>query len=178
MRLDPTPLPDLLVVTLEPIADERGWFARSFCEAAFRARGIDFRIVQANVSVNAAAGTLRGLHYQADPHGEPKLVRCSRGRIWDVAVDLRPGSPTRCRWFGLELGPERPEMLYIPAGFAHGFVTLEPDSEVTYQMGAPYVPEAARGVRWDDPAFAIAWPRLPAAISARDGLYPNYTGHD
>src|SRR5271156_1222045 len=133
MRFQPTPLAGLFVVELDMMRDERGWFARCFCATEFAARGIAFEVVQSNISFNAEAGTLRGLHYQRVPYGEPKLVRCSRGRVWDVAVDLRPRSPTRCHWFGLELAPNRPEMMFIPDGFAHGFVTLEADTEVLYQ---------------------------------------------
>lgn len=174
MRFRSTPLAGLFVVELDMVRDERGWFARSFCAAEFAARGITFEIAQSNVSLNTAAGTLRGLHYQAAPYGEPKLVRCTRGRIWDVALDLRRGSPTRCHWFGLELAPDRPEMMFIPDGFAHGFVTLAADSEVFYQMGSPYSPGAARGVRWNDQAFAIAWPVAPTVISMRDASYSDY----
>ena len=174
MYFRPTPLSGLFVVGLDKISDERGWFARSFCAAEFAAQGIGFQIVQSNVSVNTEVGTLRGLHYQAAPHGESKLIRCARGRIWDVAVDLRPDSPTRCHWFGLELGPDIPHTLFIPDGFAHGFVTLQADSEVHYQMDAPFVPAAARGVRWNDPAFGICWPLPPTVIAPRDANYPDY----
>src|SRR5882757_851823 len=130
MRFVPTPLAGLFVVQIELRLDERGAFGRSFCTSEFAAAGIAFEVAQANISLNHAAGTLRGLHHQAEPHAEAKLVRCGRGRIFDVAVDLRPGSDTRKRWFGTELSPDAPEMLFIPAGFAHGFVTLEPHSEV------------------------------------------------
>jgi dTDP-4-dehydrorhamnose 3,5-epimerase len=132
--------------------------------------------VQCNASFNAKKDTLRGMHYQADPHGESKLVRCVRGAIFDVAVDLRPGSETQLGWHGVELSAENGRAFYIPAGFAHGFQTLTDDSEVLYQMGHAYVPEAARGVRWNDPAFGIEWPE-PAGnrvLSERDASYPDF----
>jgi dTDP-4-dehydrorhamnose 3,5-epimerase len=152
--------------------DARGSFARTFCRADLAAAGIDFSVEQANLSRNAVRGTLRGLHFQAEPHGEPKIVSCVRGRIWDVAVDIRPGSPTYGQWRGFELSPEIACAVHIPQGFAQGFLTLEPDSEVHYLMGAPYVPAAAMGIRWDDPALAIAWPELPALLSERDAALP------
>jgi dTDP-4-dehydrorhamnose 3,5-epimerase len=176
MRFLQTPLPGAWVIELEELGDERGWFARTFDEDEFRARGLDPTIAQCNASFNARRGTVRGLHYQVEPHGESKLVRCVRGAIFDVAVDLRGGSPTRARWHGVELSAENRLAYYIPAGLAHGFQTLTDDSEVLYQMGHPYVPEAARGVRWDDPAFAIAWPALDGerTISQRDRAFPDF----
>lgn len=161
-----------MLVRPEPRADARGSFARTFCEAEFAAAGLPFRIVQANLSTNIDRHTLRGLHYQRDPHGEPKIVSCTRGRIWDVAVDVRPGSPTYLHWRGYELSPEGGVALHLPTGIAHGFVTLEPDSEVHYLMGAAYVPGAATGLRWNDPAIGIDWPATPAVISERDRGYP------
>jgi dTDP-4-dehydrorhamnose 3,5-epimerase len=176
MQFLQTPLPGAWVVELELLGDERGWFARTFDAEEFRARGLNDAVVQCNASFNARSGTLRGMHYQAEPHGESKLVRCVRGAIFDVAVDLRPGSPTRCRWHGVELSAQNRRALYIPAGLAHGFQTLTDDCEVLYQMGHHYVPEAARGVRWDDPAFAIEWPQPPAerVISEKDRAYPDF----
>ncbi len=176
MRFIETPLPGVWVIELEELGDERGWFARTFDDEEFRARGLSPAVVQCNASFNAQRDTLRGMHYQADPHGESKLVRCVRGAIFDVAVDLRPGSSTRCAWHGVELSAENRLALYIPAGLAHGFQTLGADCEVLYQMGARYVPEAARGVRWDDPAFAIEWPEPHGerVISARDASYPDF----
>jgi dTDP-4-dehydrorhamnose 3,5-epimerase len=153
-----TPLPGAWVIELERIADERGWFARTFDAEEFRARGLNADVVQCNASFNARRDTLRGMHYQAQPHGESKLVRCVRGAVFDVAVDLRPDSPTYRDWHGVELGAENGLAFYIPAGLAHGFQTLTEDSEVLYQMGHHYVPEVALGVRWDDPAFGIEWP--------------------
>jgi len=176
MRFIQTPLPGAWVIALEELGDERGWFARTFDAGEFEARGLNPAVVQCNASFNAGSGTLRGMHYQAEPHGESKLVRCVRGAIFDVAVDLRRDSPTFRRWHGVELSAENRLSLYIPAGLAHGFQTLADDCEVLYQMGNPYVPEAARGVRWDDPAFAIAWPAVDRerTISAKDRAYPGF----
>ena len=172
-----TPLPGAYVVELEPLRDERGWFARTFDAATFAEFGLDPAVVQCNVSFNERAGTLRGMHFQAAPHGEPKLVRCTRGAVFDVIVDLRPDSPAFCRWFGIELRGGGTSSLFIPTGLAHGFQTLEDASEVHYQMGHQYVPSAANGVRWNDPAFGIEWPDQPATgpiISERDAAYPDY----
>ncbi len=176
MRFIQTPLPGVWVIELELLGDERGWFARTFDEQEFRSRGLNPAVVQCNASFNAHCDTLRGMHYQAEPHGESKLVRCVRGSIFDVAVDLRAGTPTYCGWHGVELSAENRLALYIPAGLAHGFQTLSEDCEVLYQMGAPYVPESSRGVRFDDPAFAIDWPatRAPRIISERDASYPDF----
>jgi dTDP-4-dehydrorhamnose 3,5-epimerase len=169
-----TELPGLVVVELEELADERGSFARTFDAEEWERRGMCARVVQCNLSRNAASGTLRGLHYQDAPHGEAKLVRCSRGRVFDVAVDLRPDSPSFRAWHGIELTDANGLMLHIPDGFAHGFVTLADDTEVQYQMSAPYVLAAARGVRWDDPAFAIVWPVEPVVVSERDRTFPDF----
>ncbi len=174
MRFLPTPLAGAFVVEPERIADERGFFARTFCRDEFAANGLLDTFVQCNVSFNARRGILRGMHLQAPPHEEVKLVRCTQGAIYDVIIDLRPDSPTRTRWFGVELNSENRRMLYIPGGFAHGFQTLVDASEVFYQMGAMYRADAARGVRWNDPAFAIAWPLPDATLSARDAAYPDY----
>jgi dTDP-4-dehydrorhamnose 3,5-epimerase len=176
MRFHETPLSGVWVIELDLLGDERGWFARTFDEQEFRSRGMDPSVVQCNASFNAERDTLRGMHYQAEPHGEPKLIRCVRGSIYDVAVDLRPQSPTLRSWHGVELSSDNHLALYIPAGLAHGFQTLEENCEVLYQMGASYVPEAARGVRWNDPAFAIAWPqpRGERIIVERDASYPDF----
>ncbi len=175
MKFTPTAIAELMVIETEPIADERGEFARSFCTAEFREAGLSaFAPVQMNISRNAKMGTLRGMHYQGAPTPDPKVVRCTRGRVYDVAVDLRPNSTTFCEWFGLELMADQQNALYVPPGCAHGFITLEDDSEVFYLMGAPYVPELARGVRWDDPAFGIRWPIPPVTMAARDAEYPNF----
>ena len=172
MRFVPTRIDGVTIVELEPSRDERGGFVRTYCEEEFAAAGIPFRVVQANLSTNAAALTLRGLHFQRAPHGEPKIVSCLRGRIFDVAVDIRPDSPTYLLWEAAELAAGLDRILCLGEGIAHGFLTLEPDSEVHYLMGAPYVAEAAAGLRWDDPAIGIAWPAAPAIISERDRSYP------
>ncbi len=178
MKILPTELAGVAVVELERVGDERGSFARTFDAELFAAHGLDGHVAQCNTSFNARAGTLRGLHYQAAPHEEGKLVRCTRGCVWDVVLDLRTESPTYRRWMGLELDAEGSRSLYIAAGCAHGFQTLAEDSELFYQMSCPYVPEAARGVRWDDPAFAIRWPETPVGsgrtISQRDRAFPDY----
>ena len=175
MKLEQTPLAGAYVVELERLEDERGWFARTFDPDVWRAAGIEPTNVQSSVSFNARAGTLRGLHFQEAPHGEDKLVRCTRGAVHDVIVDLRPDSPTYCRWFGIELTPDNGRELLVGKGFAHGFQTLVDASEVHYQMSYPFVPEAGRGVRWNDPAFGIEWPAAePRTISERDATYPDF----
>jgi dTDP-4-dehydrorhamnose 3,5-epimerase len=177
VRFAESPLDGVWVVELEPIRDERGWFARTFDAQAFRERGLDPTVVQCSASFNPCRDTLRGMHYQAPPHGEPKLVSCASGAIFDVAVDLRRDSPSYCRWFGAELSADNGRMLFLPEGVAHGFQTLRDDSLVLYQMGHEYVADAARGVRWDDPAFAISWPP-PASgarvMSERDATCPDF----
>ena len=172
MRFCELALPGAWRIDLEPHEDERGFFARTFCEEEFAAHGLVTRYPQCNLSFNRDAGTLRGMHYQAAPHREAKLVRCVRGAIHDVIVDLRPESPTSRRWLAIELDAEERAALYVPAGFAHGFLTLREDSEVYYQMGASYVPEAQRGFRWDDPRVGIEWPSPPRTISERDLSWP------
>jgi len=162
------------LIELEPLRDERGFFARSWCAREFVEQGLETRLVQCNISWNAWAGTLRGMHYQAAPHAEVRLVRCTRGAIYDAIVDLRQDSATYRRWYGVELTADNRRMLYVPEGFAHGFQTLSDDSEVFYQMSEFYHPESARGVRWDDPAFGIRWPRPPAKMSERDRAYADW----
>lgn len=160
---------------IEPVAasDERGFFARTFCAEVFAKRGLAAAMAQCSASFNTRRGTLRGLHFQAAPHGEDKLVRVTMGAIFDVIVDLREDSPTRGRWFGRTLSAENRLMLYIPQGFAHGFQTLQDNSEVFYQISTPYQPTAARGIRWNDPDLAIAWPDATGAIlSERDRALP------
>lgn len=169
-----TALEGLLVVQPDAATDDRGSFVRTFDAAAWEQRGLPAGVVQCSVSRNTERATLRGLHYQDAPHGEHKLVRCSRGAIFDVAVDLRRGSPTFRRWFGLELSEQNDTMLHIPPGFAHGFVTLTAGAEVSYQMAEPYLPSHSRGVRWDDPAFGIEWPVTPTKMSERDRTYPDF----
>jgi dTDP-4-dehydrorhamnose 3,5-epimerase len=176
MRFLETPLPGAFIVELDLLGDERGWFARTFDVEEFRARGLNPDVVQCNASFNTRRGTLRGMHYQAPPHGESKLVRCMRGAVFDVAVDLRLDSAALRRWHGVELNAENRLAFYIPAGLAHGFQTLTDNTEVLYQMGCRYVPEAARGVRWDDPAFGIEWPEAEGGrvISERDASYSDF----
>jgi dTDP-4-dehydrorhamnose 3,5-epimerase len=176
MRFIQTPLAGTWVIELEELRDERGWFARTFDAEEFYARGLNPSVVQCNASFNPRRGTLRGMHFQAEPHGESKLVRCVSGAIFDVAVDLRADSPTRCRWHAVELSGENRLAYYIPAGLAHGFQTLTDDCQVLYQMGHRHVPEATRGVRFDDPAFAIDWPEPSGLriISERDRSYPDF----
>lgn len=175
MRFVELRLPGAFLVELEPHADERGFFARAFCEKEFAARGLVARYPQCNLSRNRRRGTLRGMHYQAAPHQEAKLVRCVAGAIHDVIVDLRPGSPTRLRWAAEELAASSGKALYVPPGFAHGFVTLADESDVFYQMGELHVPEAGRGFRWNDPAFSIRWPLEPVVLSERDRDYPDFS---
>lgn len=169
-----TEMAGVVVVEIERLDDDRGFFARSFCAEEFTAHGLVGEFVQANVAFNAQRGTLRGLHYQAEPRPEPKLVRCTRGAVFDVAVDLRRDSPTFRGWVGRELTAENHRAVYIPAGCAHGLLTLDDDTEVSYLMGAAYDPRLARGVRWNDPAFAIDWPMAPAVISDRDAAFPDF----
>ncbi|HUR86496.1 MAG TPA: dTDP-4-dehydrorhamnose 3,5-epimerase [Solirubrobacteraceae bacterium] len=177
MRFEPTPLAGVWILEPDRIEDERGHFARTYDRDEFADRGLDPAVVQCNTSFNARAGTLRGMHLQTSPHGEPKLVRCTRGAIFDVVVDLRPGSPTHKAWFGTELSASNGRALYVPEGLAHGFQTLRDASEVLYMMGHEYAAEAASGVRWDDTAFAIEWPAADKrVISARDRAFPDYLG--
>jgi len=176
MRFEPTPLAGAHVIELDLLGDERGWFARTYDEALFEQHGLQAVGVQCNSSFNAARDTLRGLHHQAEPYGEAKLVRCVRGAIWDVGVDLRPGSNSYLQWHGVQLTADNRRGYYLPAGLAHGFQTLTEDCEVQYLMGQVHVPEAARGVRWDDPAFAIDWPAPHGerTMSAKDAAYPDF----
>ena len=163
------------LVEPERVEDERGFFARTFCVEEFTARGLNPTVMQCSVSYNRRRGTLRGLHYQAAPDAEDKLIRCTAGAVFDVLVDVRPGSPTFKRWIAVELTAENRRMVYAPAGLAHGFQTLTDDTEVFYQISAAYVPEAARGLRWDDPELAIAWPATAdRIISARDHGLPTW----
>jgi dTDP-4-dehydrorhamnose 3,5-epimerase len=166
------PLPGAFAVALQELRDERGFFARSYCAAEFAAQGLGPELRQCSVSYNARRGTLRGLHYQDAPHEEHKLVRCTAGAIFDVIVDIRQSSPTYRRWYGAELTMANRRSLFIPPGFAHGFVSLTDGAEVYYMISAAHAPEFSRGLRWNDPAFAIEWPLAPTVISARDAAYP------
>ena len=171
-----TKLKGAFIIEPERLEDERGLFARTFCEEEFKAHGLNSRVVQCNISFNKKKGTLRGMHYQVAPHEEAKLVRCTRGAIYDVIVDLRPDSPTFKQWVAVELTADNHRMLYIPEGFAHGFQTLEDNTEVFYQMSELYHPESARGVRWDDPVFGIEWPKIHHRIvSEIDQRYADFS---
>lgn len=169
-----TKLAGAYIIEPERFTDERGFFARAFDQEAFAARGLNTAIVQCNISYNRLRGTLRGMHFQAAPHAETKLIRCTAGAIYDVIVDLRPNSTTFCQWISVELSADNRRLLYVPEGFAHGLQTLADDTEVFYQMGAPYVAEAARGVRYNDPAFGIEWPLPVTAIADRDRDYEDF----
>jgi dTDP-4-dehydrorhamnose 3,5-epimerase len=171
-----SPLAGAVVLDLEPQHDARGFFARTWCAREAEAAGLNPRLAQASVSYNKRRGTLRGMHYQVAPHEEAKLVRCARGSIHDVVIDLRAGSATLGRHFAVTLSAENRRMLYVAEGFAHGFQTLEDDTEVCYQISEFYVPAAARGVRWDDPAFGIEWPLADPILNERDRCYPDFTG--
>jgi dTDP-4-dehydrorhamnose 3,5-epimerase len=171
---EPTPLAGAYLIELERHEDDRGFFARTFCQRELAEHQLEASFVQCNVSFNSRRGTLRGLHFQAPPHGEAKLVRCTRGSLFDVIVDLRPDSESLAQHFAVVLSAAEGNQLYIPEGFAHGFQTLEDDTEVFYQMSAFYVPEAARGYRFDDPTFAIAWPQPVTCISEKDRQLPFY----
>jgi dTDP-4-dehydrorhamnose 3,5-epimerase len=166
-----TPLAGAYLVDLEPQKDDRGFFARTWCQKEFEEHGLNPRLVQSSVSFNIKKGTWRGMHYQASPHQEAKLVRCTAGAIHDVIVDLRPHSPTFRQHFTALLSATNRKMLYVPEEFAHGFVTLEDNTEVFYQMSEFYHPELARGVRWNDPAIQIVWPAAVEVISERDRTY-------
>lgn len=169
-----TPLKDAYIIEFERIEDERGFFARSWCVREFKEYGLNPNLVQCNVSFNKKKGTLRGMHYQAAPHGEAKLVRCTKGALYDVIIDLRHGSPTFKQWFGVELTAENRKALYVPEGFAHGFQTLEDETEVFYQMSEFHHPENAQGVRYDDPAFGIDWPVTSPSLSPKDSVYEDF----
>jgi len=161
-------------VQLERKADERGFFARSWCREEFERAGLNSGLAQCSISYNPRKGTLRGMHYQAPPYAEAKLIRCTGGAIYDVVVDLRAQSPTYRQWAGFTLTADNRAMVYIPEGCAHGFLTLEDESEIFYQISEFYNAESARGVRWDDPAFGIAWPEKPRMMSERDRTYPDF----
>jgi dTDP-4-dehydrorhamnose 3,5-epimerase len=175
MNFIETKLKGAYIIEIEPICDERGFFARSWCQQEFRDRGLNPNLVQCNISFNTKKGTLRGMHYQAKPHEEAKLVRCTRGAIYDVIIDIRDDSPTFKEWVSVELSADNYKMIYVPEGFAHGFLTLEENTEVFYQMSNSYHPDAAKGIRWDDPDFAIQWNiSNQPIISAKDLTYLLY----
>lgn len=165
-------LPGAFLIDPAPISDERGFFARTYCDEEFAAKGVGMQLRQCSVSYNTQKGTLRGLHYQGPPHEEHKLVRCTAGAIFDVIVDIRPHSPHYRRWFATHLSAQNRRSLFIPPGFAHGFITLSDDAEVYYMISVPHAPQYAQGFRWSDPAFSIQWPLAPSVISPRDAAYP------
>ena len=178
MKFQPTEIPDVYVIELEPQGDERGFFARTYCEKEFADAGLAARVVNANMSYSRDKGTLRGMHWQKPPAAEVKLVRCTKGRIYDVAVDVRRNSPTFLNWVGVELSGESHRMFYVPEGFAHGFLTLEDHTEVTYLVSAFYSGKWERGIRWNDPAVRIEWPIEPMVISDRDHHHADINGPD
>jgi dTDP-4-dehydrorhamnose 3,5-epimerase len=170
-----TKLQGAFIIEPEQFPDERGFFARAWSEEELSALGVESRFIEGNFSFNKQTGTLRGMHYQAEPYGQAKLVRCTRGSIYDVGVDLREDSATYQQWIGVELSQENRLMLYLPGPFGHGYLTLEADTEVHYQVTKPFSPESARGFRWDDPAFGIEWPPLGTLnINQRDREYPDF----
>jgi dTDP-4-dehydrorhamnose 3,5-epimerase len=174
VKFTETPIRGAFLIDIEALEDERGFFARTYDAVEFRRHGLDPHIDQCSLSFNRQKGTLRGMHFQHQPHQETKLVRCSRGAVYDVIIDLRPSSPSFRKWFAAELTAQNHRMLYIPEGLAHGFQTLEDESEVSYQISQPFRPDAASGVRWDDPAFAISWPLAVTCIGERDRSFPDF----
>jgi dTDP-4-dehydrorhamnose 3,5-epimerase len=177
MRFSKTELEGAYVIDLTPIEDARGFFARAWCAREFGEHGLETRVAQANLSFNKQQGTIRGMHFQRSPHEEVKFVRCTRGALYDVIIDLRPESVTYRGWLGVELSAGNGRMLYVPRGFAHGFQTLVDDTETFYMVSEFYTPGAEGGVRWDDPAFSIGWPLgPPTQISDKDSSWPDFTG--
>lgn len=176
MRFIEAPLSGAYIIEPERLEDERGYFARAWCARELEERGLCSVWVQSSISYNRHEGTLRGMHYQEEPYAEAKLVTCTSGSIYDVIVDLRTDSTDAVRWFGTKLDAADDTLLYVPAGFAHGFITLEPDTVVQYHMSEYFEPEAARGFRFDDPAFGISWQRQPAVVSERDAHWPDHRG--
>ena len=177
MLFQETKLAGVFEIHLQPKADERGFFARSWCQQEFEQHGLNPNLVQCSISFNPRKDTLRGMHYQIAPYAETKLVRCTKGSIYDVVIDLRAPSPTFRDWIGVTLTAANRDMVYVPEGCAHGFLTLEDESEVFYQMSELYHPDSARGVRWDDPAFRIVWQAKPVLISDRDRTLPDFEWH-
>jgi dTDP-4-dehydrorhamnose 3,5-epimerase len=177
MRFQETKIRGAWVIDLEPIEDARGFFARVWSQSELVDHGLETRVAQCNVSFNKRRGTLRGMHFQRAPHEEVKFIRCIRGTLYDVIIDLRPDSPTYKRWVAVELSGENRRALYVPVGVAHGFQTLQDDVEVFYMMSEFYTPVAEAGVRWDDPSFGIEWPlRSPTEISDKDASWPDFAG--
>jgi dTDP-4-dehydrorhamnose 3,5-epimerase len=170
-----TNLKGVFIIELEKHKDDRGYFARTWCENEFKANGLNSKLAQANTALSVQKGTLRGMHYQIAPYEETKIIRCIRGSVFDVVIDIRPDSITYCQWLGIELSSENHTMLYVPEGFAHGYKTLRNNSEVFYLVSQFYTPDAERGIRWDDPAFSIKWPETSdLIISEKDKNWPDY----
>jgi dTDP-4-dehydrorhamnose 3,5-epimerase len=174
LRFHDTPIHGARLIDLEPRGDDRGFFARLYCEEEFVEAGLVPAFVQINDSLSGTEGTLRGLHYQLPPHAETKVVRCVRGSLWDVILDIRPDSPTFGSWFGATLSADDRRMMYVPEGVAHGFLTLAPDTEAVYLVSTAYAPDAERGIRWDDPRFGIQWPVQPRELSDKDATWPDF----
>ncbi len=175
MLFQETILAGAWIIELEPVSDHRGFFTRTFCTDEYARHGLETSFLQHSLSGSLTRGTVRGMHFQRPPHEEVKVVTCIKGEVWDVILDLRPDSPTFCRWAGFKLTAENRRRIYIPKGFAHGFQTLSDDAEVSYLISTPYRPESASGVRYDDPAFAIRWPLPVAAISDRDRGWADFS---
>lgn len=175
MKFNKTELEGAYVIELEKLEDERGFFARTWCQKELEAHNLAAQVAQANVSYNAKSGTLRGMHYQVSPYEETKLIRCTRGALYDVIVDLRTDSPTYKQWIGIELTADNYKMLYVPANFAHGFITLEDNTEAIYFVSEFYTPGAEKGLRWNDPELDIKWPRKAEVISDKDASWPDFT---
>ncbi len=175
MKFNSTDIDGLYYVDIDRLKDERGFFGRAFCLQEFEEIGLDSKVCQANISYNRKAGTLRGMHYQKSPYQESKLIRCIRGSIYDVVIDLRKNSPTYCHSFGIELNDENRTALFVPKDFAHGFVTLTDDTEVIYMVSQSYMPNAEEGIRWDDPFFDIDWPITPSLVSSKDAQWPDFS---
>jgi dTDP-4-dehydrorhamnose 3,5-epimerase len=169
-----TKLKGAYIIDVKRLEDERGFFGRSYCEREFEEYGLNTNVVQANVSHNKVKGTLRGMHMQVSPYEETKLVRCTRGAIYDVIIDMREDSETYKQWIGVELTADNFRMLYVPEGFAHGFITLEDNTDVTYQVTQFYTPGSEKGIRWNDPSFNIQWPIEPVVVSEKDQAHPDF----
>jgi dTDP-4-dehydrorhamnose 3,5-epimerase len=169
-----TKLKGSFIIEIERLEDQRGFFARGWCKMEFESHGLESRLVQANISLTKKKGTLRGLHYQVAPHEETKIIRCTRGSVYDVVVDLRPNSPTYMQWLGVELSADNYRMLYVPRGFARGYQTLEDKTEIFYHVSEFYTPAAERGIRYDDPVFGISWPLRVEEMSDKDKSWPDY----
>ncbi len=174
MIFNETKLKGAFIIEPQTLKDERGFFARTFCQGEFKAHGLNLRVAQCNISFNAKKGALRGMHFQVTPHQEAKLVSCVRGVIYDVIIDLRSDSPTYCQWFAVKLSSDNYKMFYIPEGVAHGFQALEDNTVAFYQISQSFNPQYSRGVRWDDPAFGIKWPLLNPILSVKDGSFRDF----